>query len=58
MAQRPSINDREFNLWFKIAQNWYEHALGQGASGLTPPNINDPKLILLKKITYYTATLA
>lgn len=55
---QASINDREFDLVFKIAQNLYEYAINFGVGGLTPPNINDTKNILLKKITYYTASFA
>jgi hypothetical protein len=54
----PSINDREFNLWFKTAQNWYDYGVASGLSGLTPPNWNDDIFNLQKKIAYYTARIA
>lgn len=54
----PSPNDREFDLWFKTATNWYDHAITQGLTGFNPPSLNDTKQNLLKKIAYYTARVA
>lgn len=51
----PSINDTEYNLWAKIAQNMYTFALDAGGTGLTPPNINDSEDILAKKTCYSSA---
>lgn len=58
MGMLPSFNDRDFNLWFKIAQNWYDHGVAQGLTGFTPPNWNDKVYDLQKKIAYYTARIA
>lgn len=58
MGLSPSFNDRPFDLWFKIAQNYYDTAISGGASGLNPPNLNDTVDTLLKKICYYTAVMA
>ncbi len=51
----PVSNDREWNLWFKIASNYYNYALNLGATGLNPPNLNDNKFILMKKTAYFSA---
>ncbi len=55
---RPSVNDSDVNLWFKIANNLYNYALDFGGSGLNPPSFNDDKYGLIKKSTYYSAVLA
>lgn len=54
----PSSNDREYDLLFKTAVNWYNAGVDQGISGLTPPSLNDTAFDLKKKITYFTARLA
>ncbi len=58
MPLDPSINDRDYDYWRKIAWNFYEIALDEGVSGLEPPSWNDPQATLIKKTAYYTATLA
>lgn len=58
MALTPSGNDRRFNLIFKTAWNWYEHAVGIGLSGFNPPSLNDKEFDLLKKTAYFTARIA
>lgn len=51
----PSINDRDYDLLKKMAWNWYEIVIAQGATDVTPPSWNDDRLTLFKKIAYYTA---
>lgn len=51
----PDLNDREFDLWVKIAWNWYDYLVDFGGSGLTPPSLNDRLFDLQKKVCYYTA---
>lgn len=58
MALSPEINDKKWNLWFKITSNLYDYAINNGLSGLNPPNWNDPQVILMKKATYISARLA
>lgn len=55
---QPSLNDREYDLWLRIASNMYDEAIARGITGLTPPSLNDRELDLIKKVTYYTAALA
>lgn len=57
-GEYPSINDRSYDLWKKIAWNWYDYAVARGISGLNAPSVNDRVFDLQKKITYYTAALA
>lgn len=57
-GEYPSINDRSYDLWKKVAWNMYNWAIAAGKIGLNPPVINDTKETLLKKITYYSAALA
>jgi len=54
----PSINDTKQVLWFKIAWNFYEWAVDNGAVGLTPPTISDPIASLQKKAAYFSAVAA
>lgn len=58
MASTPSINDRKFNLLFKIAQNWYNKAISLGLSGVAAPSRNDTRYDLMVKVCYYTAFVA
>jgi hypothetical protein len=58
MPTYPSINDRDYDLWKKIAWNLYEYAVAQGLTGLNNPKPNDREFDLQKKISYYTALLA
>lgn len=59
MAQTPSINDKTYDLWYKIAANLYNHAIINGKTGLTPPDYGrDTRVNIMSKITYYTAALA
>lgn len=58
MALYPAINDSDADLLKKTAWNWYTIALDRGASSLTPPSLNDNRETLLKKICYYTASIA
>lgn len=57
MNPTPAINDTELDLWKKVAANWYDYAIGLGATGLTPVNWNDNQETVLKKIVYYTARI-
>lgn len=57
MPQAPAINDTKQVLWYKIAQNFYELALGAGATGLTPPRFDEDVFSLQKKCVYYSALL-
>lgn len=54
----PSVNDNDVSLWRQIAAKWYDLAVLEGISGLTPPSVNDNKVTLLKKVAYYTARIA
>lgn len=54
----PNNSDNDVSLVKKQAWNWYEFAVASGVSGLNPPNWSDNKVDLLKKITYYTASVA
>lgn len=58
MSQYPSFNDKDFDLWKKIAWNLYEFATNFGVVGLNQPNWNDPPEVLMKKTDYYLAALA
>lgn len=58
MAQEASINDNEFDLWRKIALNFYDAAYSSGIADLDPPSWNDTQVTLQKKTAYYTAALA
>jgi hypothetical protein len=58
MPTYPSINDRDFDLWKKIAWNFYEFAVASGVTGLNPPSINDTQDNLQKKVAYYSASVA
>jgi hypothetical protein len=53
-----TIQDNEVSLWRKIASAWYDIAIDEGVTGLTPPSVNDNKTTLMKKVAYYTAQLA
>lgn len=54
----PSINDTSKNvLWFKVANNFYDWAVANGITGLTPPGFGEPYPSLQKKVVYYTAIL-
>ncbi len=53
-----SINDSAQQLWFKIAWNFYDWAIDNSISGLTPPRINEPVFSLQKKLVYYSAAIA
>jgi hypothetical protein len=54
----PSINDNDVSLWLQIADSWYSFAIGEGVTGLNPPSVRDNKFTLMKKVAYYTASLA
>jgi hypothetical protein len=54
----PDYNDDIFDLWLKIAYNFYSYAVGQGIAGLNPPSFNDKIFDLKSKTAYYTARLA
>ena len=56
MSQYPYGNDREYNLWKKIADNLYDYVVARGGVGLNAPNVNDREADLQKKAVYYTAT--
>lgn len=59
MGMVPAFNDDKFDLLFKQAQNWYDHAIVNGLIGLTPPNLSsDNEVSLMAKIAYYTARIA
>ncbi len=58
MSQYPTDKDNRFTLWLKIASNYYDRAISQGLTGLTPPSFNDDIFDLQKKVTYYTAALS
>lgn len=53
----PSSNDREFDLIFKQAWNWYSHGVNLGLTGFNPPSLNDKIYDLYSKIAYYTARI-
>lgn len=57
MGQLPAINDRKYDLIFKIAKNFYDHGVAQGLTGFNPPSLNDREPDLLKKVAYYTARI-
>lgn len=57
MVSYPSSNDNESSLWKRIAWNFYLYATSEGKTGLNPPNWNDNDSTLIKKVTYYTATV-
>lgn len=54
----PEKNDTDWDLWRKAAWNWYNQALEEGATGLTPPRYGDNVYDLMKKCVYYTAFLS
>jgi hypothetical protein len=58
MAQTATVHDNGPSLWLKIASNFYDLAVGEGITGLTPPNTYDSTYDLMKKVAYYTARLA
>jgi hypothetical protein len=58
MAQEPSVHDNSWSLWLKIASNLYDYAIGQGETGLTPPNAKDNETGLISKVAYFTARLS
>jgi len=58
MAEYPSLNDRDFDLWKKIAKNLYSYATANGVTGLTAPSLNDTVQDLLRKVCDYTAGIA
>lgn len=58
MAQSVTQFDTDITLWKKVAINWYDYAINEGVTGLTPPNWNEDKWSLLKKAVYYTARIA
>jgi len=53
----PTSTDTDYTLIKKMAWNWYDRAVTAGVTGLNPPSWNDPEDVLLKKITYYTASI-
>lgn len=57
MAEYPDNNDKEFDLWLKIAQNWYEIA---DALGFSVPEITSKESLhsLQRKVAFITGTLA
>jgi hypothetical protein len=57
MASYPSKNDRDYDLWKKIAWNYYYIAVNNGHS-VESPKINDGVFSLLKKIVNYTALIS
>jgi hypothetical protein len=54
-GQTPSWNDNGRDLWRKIAANFYEYGLNEGATDLNPPSWNDSIYDLEKKTAYITA---
>lgn len=58
MALNPEINDKTWNLWFKITSNLYDYAINNSLAGINPPNWNDSLMILMKKSAYISARLA
>ena len=59
MGQTPSINDKEYDLWWAVASNFYNHASNLGVIGSAqPPQTNDNVVDLMRKVATYTASLA
>lgn len=57
MASYPSKNDRDYDLWKKIAWNYYDIAVSNGHN-VEPPSINDREFDLMKKSVEYTALIS
>jgi hypothetical protein len=57
MPTLPAVNDRDYDLWKKIAWNLYGFAVDGGVEGLNAPSINDTQQVLQKKIAYYSAAV-
>jgi hypothetical protein len=58
MASEPSSNDREYDLWKKIADNLYELLISLNITDVEAPSHNDRTFDLMKKVTSYTCKLA
>lgn len=58
MAMYPEINDKVWNLWFKITNNLYDYAINSSLTDINPPNWNDSLVVLMKKSAYISARLA
>lgn len=54
----PAVNDSKFDLWRRIANNWYAATQNAGIAGVNPPAVNDSEYDLCKRTAYYTALLA
>lgn len=58
MASYPAPNDKEFDLWYKIAENFRESAVALGESDLPELTNKESLHSLQRKIAVYTAALA
>ncbi len=59
MALEPSINDSEFDLWFKIATNLYDCVLAAGFTDVRGPacDCSETQYTLIRKAVFYTGIL-
>ena len=58
MASYPATNDTEFDLWFKVAENYYAVAQALGVQDVRPPNRTDDIYNVKTKVANLTAKLA